>query len=60
VFVEAPLHGIRDRMLALRSLPNLAGLRDESLLYMVEAARERRFRTGEVRPRACRSTASTS
>jgi CRP-like cAMP-binding protein len=48
VFVESPLHGIRDRMLALRSLPNFAGLRDESLLYMVEAARERRFRTGEV------------
>ena len=44
---EAPLHGVRDRMLALRAMPAYAGLRDESLLFIAEYARERRFRTGD-------------
>ncbi len=47
MFVEAPLHSIRDRMLAIKALPNFQGLSDESLLQVAEAARERRFRTGE-------------
>lgn len=47
MFVEAPLHGIRDRMLAIKALPNFQGLADESLLQIAEHARERRFRTGE-------------
>ncbi|MBA2543613.1 MAG: cyclic nucleotide-binding domain-containing protein [Deltaproteobacteria bacterium] len=47
MFVEAPLAGIRDRMLAIRALPNFQGLGDESLLQIAEHARERRFRTGE-------------
>lgn len=44
---EAPLHGVRDRMLALRAMPAYSGLRDESLLYIAEYARERRFRAGD-------------
>jgi CRP-like cAMP-binding protein len=48
MFIEMPLHGLRDRMLALRSLPNFSGLRDESLLQAAEHARERRFRAGET------------
>lgn len=48
MLIEAPLHGVRDRMLALRSLPNYANLRDDSLLFIAEHARERRFRPGEV------------
>jgi CRP-like cAMP-binding protein len=48
MLMESHLHGIRDRMLALRSLPNYASLRDESLLYIAEHARERRFRNGET------------
>ncbi len=47
MFVEAPLHGIRDRMLAIKALPNFQGLSDDSLLQIAEHARERRFRTGE-------------
>jgi CRP-like cAMP-binding protein len=47
VLFEAPLRGVRDRMLALRSMPNYAGLREESLLFIAEHARERRFRAGE-------------
>jgi CRP-like cAMP-binding protein len=47
MFIETPLHGLRDRMLALRALPNFAGLRDESLLQIAEHARERRFRAGD-------------
>ncbi len=47
MFVETPLYGVRDRMLALRSLPNFAGLRDESLVIIAEHARERRFRAGD-------------
>jgi CRP-like cAMP-binding protein len=48
MFAETSLHGLRDRMLALRSLPNFAGVRDESLLYVVESSRERRFMPGEI------------
>ena len=47
MFVEAPLAGIRDRMLAIKALPYFEGLGDESLLQIAEHARERRFRTGE-------------
>jgi CRP-like cAMP-binding protein len=47
MFVDAPLHGIRDRMLAIKALPNFKGLSDESLLQIAEHARERRFRAGE-------------
>lgn len=47
MFVDTPLHGIRDRMLAIKALPNFQGLSDESLLQVAEHARERRFRTGE-------------
>ena len=47
MYIEAPLHGIRDRMLAVRALPNFHGLSDDSLLQIVEHARERRFRAGE-------------
>jgi len=47
MFVEASLHGIRDRMLALRSLPAFAGMGDELALHVVESSRQRRFRAGE-------------
>ncbi|MEO8703573.1 MAG: cyclic nucleotide-binding domain-containing protein [Kofleriaceae bacterium] len=48
MYVEVSLHGIRDRMLALRSLPNFAGMSDESALRLIEASRERRFRAGRL------------
>jgi CRP-like cAMP-binding protein len=48
MLIESHLTGVRDRMLALRSLPNYAGLRDESVLFIAEHARERRFRAGEM------------
>lgn len=48
MFVEAPLAGIRDRMLAIKALPYFEGLGDASLLQIAEHARERRFRAGEL------------
>lgn len=47
MLVDGVLHGVRDRLLALRAMPNYAGLADESLLFIAEHARERRFRAGE-------------
>jgi CRP-like cAMP-binding protein len=47
MFIEAPLHGVRDRMLALRSLPNFGGLNDESIIQIAEHTRERRFAAGD-------------
>lgn len=48
MFADRPLHGLRDRMLALRSLPAFAGMADESALHMIESSRERRFRAGDA------------
>jgi CRP-like cAMP-binding protein len=47
MFIETPLHNLRNRMLAIRSLPNFEGLGEDSLLRIAEHARERRFRAGE-------------
>jgi len=47
VFVDAPLVGLRDRMLAIKALQYFDGLPDESLLQIAEHACERRFRTGQ-------------
>ena len=47
MLIDSRLHGVRDRLLALRTMPNYAGLADESLLFIAEHARERRFRAGE-------------
>lgn len=47
MYVESHLRSLRDRLLALRSLPGFKGLRDETLLEIGEHARERRFRRGE-------------
>lgn len=48
MLIDAPLRGVRDRLLALRTMPNYAGLPDASLLFLAERGRDRRFRTGEV------------
>ncbi len=48
MLIDGALHGVRDRLLALRTMPNYAGLEDESLLFIAEHARERRFRAGEA------------
>lgn len=48
MYLESTLRSLRDRMLALRSLPAFAGLRDETLLEVGEHARERRFRRGDL------------
>ncbi len=42
------LAGVRERLLALRSLPTLMGLDDEALTLLAEHARHREFRKGEV------------
>lgn len=44
---EIPLQGLRDRVLALRSLPSLAGVDDAALTMVAEHARSRLFRAGE-------------
>jgi CRP-like cAMP-binding protein len=48
MLIDAPLRGVRDRLLALRTMPNYAGLPDASLLFLAERGRDRRFRAGEV------------
>lgn len=48
MFVDTPLQGLRDRMLALRSLPAFAEMSDEGALHLIESSRERRFRAGDV------------
>lgn len=48
MLIDTPLRGVRDRLLALRTLPNYAGLPDASLLFLAERGRDRRFRAGEA------------
>lgn len=44
---RAPLRGLRDRVLALRSMPNLSGLDDEGFVLLAERSRNRTFSKGE-------------
>jgi CRP-like cAMP-binding protein len=48
MLTENPLHGLRDRLLVMRSMPNFAALADEDLTLVAEHARERRFKKGEL------------
>ena len=45
---EPPLAGLRDRLLALRALGNLANVDDEALTLLAEHARYRVFRRGDI------------
>ena len=46
MLVDAPLRGVRDRTLALRTLSSLAHLDDAALLVLAESSRYRRFGAG--------------
>ncbi|MDB4995847.1 MAG: transcriptional regulator, Crp/Fnr family [Myxococcaceae bacterium] len=48
MLTENPLHGLRDRLLVMRSMPNFASLADQDLTLVAEHARERRFKKGEL------------
>ena len=48
MLIDGVLRGVRDRLLALRTMPNFAALNDDSLLFIAGHARERRFRAGEA------------
>ncbi len=48
MLIENPLHGLRDRLLVMRSMPNFAALADQDLTFVAEHARERRFKKGEL------------
>jgi CRP-like cAMP-binding protein len=48
VLTDNPLHGLRDRLLAMRSMPNFATLDDDALALVAEHARERRFAKGAL------------
>jgi CRP-like cAMP-binding protein len=48
VLNEAPLQGVRDRVLLLRALPAFSSLDDETLIMMAEHSRRRAFRAGET------------
>jgi CRP-like cAMP-binding protein len=48
MLVDAPLRGVRDRTLALRTLSSLAHLDETALLALAESSKYRRFDAGEV------------
>ena len=48
MLIDAPLRGVRDRTLALRTLSSLAHLDEQALLALAESSRYRRFEVGET------------
>ncbi len=47
MLIDAPLQGVRDRTLALRTLSSLQQLDDHALLALAESSRYRRFEAGD-------------